>query len=176
MRERVDRARLIAFLDALGQEAAAGTHAYLVGGASAVWVGWRTSTVDVDLRLEPDSDAVLRAIPRLKDELDINVELASPSDFLPEVPGWRDRSPFLGQHGNLAVFNYDFHAQALAKLERAHDIDRRDVAAMRGAGLIDCSRLRELFAAIEPRLFRFPAVDPPSFRRRLEAFCEERNS
>ena len=173
MRERVSRDRLIAFLDALGESAAAGTRAYLVGGASAVWVGWRTSTVDVDLKLEPDSDAVLSAIPRLKEKLDINVEFASPGDFLPEVPAWRDRSPFLGQHGQLAVFNYDFYAQALAKLERGHEIDRQDLAAMLAAGLIQRARVREYFTVIEPQLYRFPAVDPASFRRRVAAFCEE---
>ncbi len=172
MRARVDRARLLAFLDALGEAANAGAHAYLVGGATAILVGWRTSTVDVDVRLEPDSDAALRAIPALKERLQINVELASPADFLPELPGWRDRSPFLGQHGHLAVFHYDFYAQALAKIERGHGIDRQDVAAMLAAGLIECRRLRELFAAIEPQLYRYPAIDPAGFRRRVNAVCE----
>jgi hypothetical protein len=35
-------------------------------------------------------------------------------------------------------------------------------------GLIDGDRLRACFAEIEPELYRFPAVDPPSFRRRVE--------
>jgi hypothetical protein len=30
----------------------------------------------------------LRAIAILKDQLDVNVELASPLDFLPVPPGW----------------------------------------------------------------------------------------
>jgi hypothetical protein len=29
-------------------------------------------------------------------------------------------------------------------------------------------RLRDLFEAIEPRLHRYPAIDPPSFRKRLD--------
>lgn len=173
MRARVDRARLLAFLDALGEAANAGAHAYLVGGATAILAGWRTSTVDVDLRLEPDSDAALRAIPQLKEALQINVELASPVDFLPELPGWRERSQFLGQHGRLAVFHFDFYSQALAKIERGHDIDRRDITAMLDSGLVERRRLRELFAAIEPQLYRFPAIDPAGFRRRLEAVCED---
>jgi hypothetical protein len=173
MRARVDRARLLAFLDALGEAANAGAHAYLVGGATAILAGWRTSTVDVDLRLEPDSDAALRAIPQLKEALQINVELASPVDFLPELPGWRERSQFLGQHGHLAVFHFDFYSQALAKIERGHDIDRRDITAMLDSGLVERRRLRELFAAIEPQLYRFPAIDPAGFRRRLEAVCED---
>jgi hypothetical protein len=35
-------------------------------------------------------------------------------------------------------------------------------------GLVLPAQLRELFLAIEPRFDRYPAVDPPSFRRRLE--------
>lgn len=173
MRARVDRERLLAFLDALGQASGAGTHAYLVGGATAVLVGWRTSTVDIDLRLEPDSDSALRAIPALKEALGVNVELASPADFLPELPAWRDRSRFVGQHRNLAVFHYDFYSQALAKLERGHEIDRQDVAAMLGAGLIERRRLRELYALIEPQLYRFPAIEPGAFRSRVDAVCAE---
>ena len=42
-------------------------------------LGWRASTVDVDLALRPDDDAVLRAIPRLKDALRVNIELAFPA-------------------------------------------------------------------------------------------------
>ena len=63
---------------------------YLVGGATAVLTGWRSTTIDVDLKLVPEQDAVLRAIPRLKDELQINVELASPGDFIPLPEGWQD--------------------------------------------------------------------------------------
>lgn len=34
--------------------------------------GWRKSTIDVDLYLEPETDELLRALPALKDRLDIN--------------------------------------------------------------------------------------------------------
>jgi hypothetical protein len=50
-----------------------------VGGTSAVLVGWRASTIDVDLVMRPESDAMLRAIPMLKEQLQLNVELASPA-------------------------------------------------------------------------------------------------
>ena len=36
-----------------------------------------------------------------------------------------------------------------------------------------CGRLRELYEAIEPRLFRYPAINPKSFRRALENFLAE---
>ncbi len=53
-------------------------------------------------------------------------------------------------------------------LERGHVKDRSDVEEMIRRGLVLPAQLRELFLAIEPRFDRYPAVDPPSFRRRLE--------
>ena len=69
--------------------------------------------------------------------------------------------------------HYDFYAQALAKVERGHARDLADVRAMLERGLVEPARLRELFAAIEPMLYRFPAVDPPTFRAALETGSPE---
>ena len=165
----VDAERLRVFLRALGEAACGETTVYLTGGATAVLSGWRSSTVDVDLKLEPDRDEILRAIPRLKEALETNVELASPDGFLPELPGWRDRSPFVAREGLVTVRHYDLYSQTLAKVERGHARDLADVAAMLDRGLVLPARLRELHAAIEPLLYRFPAVDPPTFRAALEA-------
>jgi hypothetical protein len=35
-------------------------------------------------------------------------------------------------------------------------------------GLVEREKLRAFFASIEPRLYRFPAIDPPSFRAAVE--------
>jgi hypothetical protein len=67
-----------------------------VGGATAVLLGWRTSTIDIDLEIVPDSEAY-PLIARIKEELNVNIELASPHDFLPQLPGWRERSPFIAR-------------------------------------------------------------------------------
>lgn len=58
-------------------------------------IGWRETTIDVDIKLVPERDEILRAIPRLKENLEINVELASPGDFIPELPDWQSRSAFI---------------------------------------------------------------------------------
>ena len=65
--------------------------------------------------------------------------------------------------------HFDLYAQALAKIERGHDTDRNDVDALIERGLVDPKRLQDYFDDIEPELYRFPAVDPPSFRRAVEA-------
>ena len=63
----------------------------------------------------------------LKDRLDVNIELASPDDFIPALPGWQERSTFIAQVGKVTFLHYDFYAQALAKIERGHDFDLSDV-------------------------------------------------
>jgi hypothetical protein len=54
--------------------------------------------------------------------------------------------------------------QALAKLERGFDQDLRDVDAMLARDLVEPAALRATLEEIEPRLFRFPAVDPSELR------------
>ncbi len=138
---------------------------YLTGGATAVLHGWRASTIDVDIKIVPDSDRVFRAIPEIKERLQVNVELAAPDDFIPVREGWEDRSPFIAREGHLGFHHFDLHAQALSKIERGHVLDLADVQEMLGRGLIDRHRLLEDFTAVEPRLYRYPAIDGPSFRR-----------
>ncbi len=126
------------------------------------------TTIDVDLRFEPEADELLRELPRLKESLGINIELASPPDFIPELPGWRERSPLVFQEGNIAVHQFDFYSQALSKIERGFEQDLDDVRSMLTNGLIEPARTRALYEAIEPDLYRYPAIDPPAFRRQLD--------
>lgn len=168
MRPNVDAARIRALARALAHVARSDTTLYLTGGSTAVLQGWRASTLDVDLRIEPESDELLRRISDLKNELEINVELASPPDFIPELPGWRDRSPFVFAEGRVAVRHFDLYSQALSKIERGFAHDLADVQAMVADGLVVAETALRLFDDIEPLLFRYPAIDGPSFRRRVE--------
>jgi hypothetical protein len=168
VRDVADRERIEAFLNALAQEATQETTVFVVGGTSAVLVGWRASTIDIDLVMRPESDAMLRAIPALKERLHVNVELASPDQFMPVPAGWESRSPLITRIGQVTFRHYDFCAQALAKIERGHGRDLTDVEAMVARGLINGPEVRAMFARMEPELYRFPAIDPPSFRRAVE--------
>lgn len=154
---------------ALAREARSEGRVYIAGGASAVLLGWRESTIDVDLKIIPEHDHLLRAIPALKESLHINVEQAAPDQFIPALPSWQERSPFIARDGVLSFHHYDFYAQALAKIERDHEIDRRDVADMLASGLVDRAKLLEFFRAIEPELYRFTAIDAAAFRQRVES-------
>jgi hypothetical protein len=169
MRPPVDVGRIREFAQRLGRVAPGRTRIYLTGGATAVLEGWRASTIDVDVRFEPESDALLREVALLKDRLGINVELASPPDFIPELPGWRERSPLVFRVGNVDVHHFDPYSQALSKIERGFAHDLADVQAMLDRALIEPNRLAELYETIEPELFRYPAIDAAAFRRKLHA-------
>jgi hypothetical protein len=168
MRELADAAHIERFMRELGRAAPIEGRVYLTGGATAVLHGWRDTTVDVDIKLIPDRDEILREIPRLKEELNLNVELAAPSDFIPLPEGWEERSPLICTEGKLSFHHFDPVAQALSKAERGHAQDLRDVEDMIAGGLVDPADARVQFESIEPELYRFPAIDPTSFRKSVE--------
>ena len=171
MRELATRARVEALMEAFGRAADRPVRVYLVGGATAVLMGWRNTTVDVDLVMRPESDQLFRAIPELKEALRVNIETASPVDFIPIPAGWEDRGTFIAQKGSVTFYHFDLYGQALAKVERGHRQDLDDVRAMVTRGLVDPRRAREYFARIEPELHRFPAIHAPAFARAVdEAF------
>jgi hypothetical protein len=172
VRAAADRDRIDRLLVALGRRLRTEHTVYLAGGASAVIEGWRGSTLDIDLRPEPDSDEIMRALSELKEELDVNLEPASPLDFLPELGGWRERSPYLRQLGPLHVRQMDFRLQALAKLERASDQDLQDVLAIIERRLVTPDELRHALGEMEAGLYRFPAVDRASFVSRASGFID----
>jgi hypothetical protein len=170
MRDLTDATKLRRFLEELGRGARSSGNVYLVGGASAVLIGWRGTTVDVDLKLEPEPAGVFELIGKLKDTLNLNVELASPDQFIPAVPGWAERSLSIGKYGQVSVFHYDFVGQALAKIERGHDRDLNDVRAMLTRTLVTAEQLRHAFAQITPLLVRYPHLDAATFAAKIDAF------
>src|SRR5215212_8592940 len=105
MRDLSNKNGIKEFMRALGRAARGPARVYLTGGSTAVLFGWRDSTVDIDLKFVPEADELFRALPELKERLNVNVELASPPDFIPELPGWHDRSIFIAREGNIDFFH-----------------------------------------------------------------------
>ena len=153
----------------LGRATVEPTTVYLTGGATAVLHGFRDATVDVDIKIEPDRGDLLRAVPALKEELELNVELASPDLFIPVSEGWQGRSPLIDRVGTVEFRHFDLVAQVLAKVERGHEQDLRDVRDLIGGGHVDPAAVRAELGRIEPELYRFPAVDPATLRSAVEA-------
>ncbi len=171
MREPVDKERIEAFMAAIGSRVHGSGRIYLTGGATALLHGWRLSTIDIDVKPDPEPEGFFEAVAELKESLSMNVELASPDQFLPELPGWRSRSRFIDRFGSVDFYHYDLYSQALSKIERGHDRDRHDVVAMVDRDLIDQTRLWDLFVEIAPDLVRFPSIDGATLRMNVGEFC-----
>src|SRR5881628_3074838 len=105
MRLRVAIETLKQFMQELAAAARSPGKIYFTGGATALLLGFREQTIDVDLKLDPEPEGAFEAIARLKNQLDINVELASPDDFIPSAPDWRERSRHIATIGPLQFFH-----------------------------------------------------------------------
>ena len=139
-------------------------------------LGFRAQTIDVDIKLDPEPEGAFEAIAVLKNSLDLNVELASPDDFIPAAPDWRERSRHIVSIGRLDFFHYDFSLQALAKLERGHAQDLEDVSSLVRGGYVAAEQLRSRFSQIEPGLPRYPAIDAQQFKQKVEEFLKTPDS
>jgi hypothetical protein len=173
MREITNKKKILEFMQAFARPANQDVRVYFTGGATAVLFGWRETTIDIDLRFEPELDELFRSIQNIKETLQINVELAAPSDFIPELPGWETRSQYIGREGKVSYYHYDPYSQTLAKIERSHAQDLTDVESMMQEGLVDRKKLLELFQSIESQLYKYPAIDPDSFSRSVRAAIGE---
>lgn len=171
MRKETTATKVERLMEILGRGVGSPGTVYFTGGASAVLLGWREMTMDVDLKADPEPIGFFECLPRLKEELEINIEWASPEDFVPALPGWRERSLFIAQHGPLSFYHYDFYGQALAKIERLHSRDRLDVRQILASRLITGERLHLLFEQVEARLIRYPAIDAKCLAERVRALA-----
>ena len=170
MRRAVSLATLNRFMRELAAAARSPGKVYFTGGATALLLGFRDQTIDIDLKLDPEPEGAFEAIALLKNRLDLNVELASPDDFIPRTADWRECGRHIVSIGPVEFFHYDFALQALAKIERGHAQDLDDAASLLRGGYVTADRLRTKFAQIEPGLVRYPAIDPQQFRNKVEDF------
>jgi hypothetical protein len=65
VRGLVSAHKLHRFMDSLGSACKGPGCVYLVGGATSVLMGWRESTVDIDIKLEPEPSGAFDAIAAL---------------------------------------------------------------------------------------------------------------
>ena len=149
---------------------------FFTGGATALLLGFRQQTIDIDIKLDPEPKGVFEAIATLKNRLDLNVELASPDDFIPPGKHWRENSIHIASIGQLQFYHYDLALQALAKLERGHAQDLEDVESLIKGGHVKSADLRATFEQIEPGLVRYPAIEPQQFKSKVNTFLANLHS
>jgi hypothetical protein len=174
-RPDVSRDDIERFLQQFGQLSQQPGRLYLAGGAELVHGGLRgegATTVDIDLRMDVgDESAAETLIRQLMRQLSINVELASPADFIPLPSDWQTRSPFVGRYGDTDVFYFDYYALALSKIARGTSRDLSDVLLLAQNGLIQRDELETAYQQILPQLGhgRFFNIDPAKFAEQYTA-------
>src|ERR1043165_7442925 len=99
MRRKLTKETLKQFMQELGAAAKSPGKVYLTGGATALLLGFREQTIDIDLKLGRDPAGVFEPVAVLKNALDLNGEVASPADFCRAPSDWRERSQPIGTFG-----------------------------------------------------------------------------
>lgn len=141
MRRLASAARIRAFLSQLGSVARSPATAYLTGGSTAVLLGWRESTIDIDLKLVPDSGDLLRALPALKEALEITRHF----DLTAQAVAKLERG----------------HTRDVADVEAM--LDRGLVSPAGLLAFLDAIETELYrFPAIDPRTLREPSRQPPA--------------
>lgn len=176
MRRAVTLDRLTTLMQRLAAESKGPGNIYFTGGASLLLWGIRGQTVDVDLKLDPEPLGVFEAIARIKNELDVNIELASPDDFIPVPSDWRERSVFIECFGGVNFFHFDPRAQVLAKIERGFEQDLSDCQAILKLGATTPEEIRSAFCEIRTSLIRYPALNSSEFENKIARFFANRAS
>ncbi len=170
MRQHINKKNLQTFFEAISKNLNEHIDIYFTGGVTALLHGWRQSTIDIDLVMFPESDNLFRKFPELKNSLNINIEIASPAHFIPELPEWKERSIPITKIGNVSFFHYDLYSQALSKIERGHSQDVQDVKKMIQSELVKMDLLQSLFQQILPKLYKYPAINKESFEKTFYEF------
>lgn len=144
---------------------------YFVGGGTAVWAGWRPSTLDVDLHGDPEQ--LFREIQDIKERLDLNVEFARPEDFVPPLRGTEDRHVFIDKIGTVSFYHHDPYAQAFSKVVRGFERDLRDARSFVSSGMVVPDRLRALVHEIPAEAYaRYPALSRDAVMEAIDDFVK----
>ena len=171
MRKDATKERIIAFMKELARRAPrTGSYkVYLVGGGTAVYMGWRPSSIDVDV-FSP-RDVVFKDVQQIKEDLDINIEFARPEHFVPPLKGSTERHVFINSIGIVSFYHYDPYAQVLSKVVRGFDRDLDDARHFVQSGMVDPARLRSLTAAIPDSAFaKYPTLSRVAIERAVDGF------
>lgn len=173
VRAPTDREQLERFLRALGESVRSPLRLYLVGGSVLVDLGLRQATLDIDYVARADGPQGLaeleRQIPRLKEQLNVNVEPAGPADFMPVPRGALDQSRYVRSYGPVAVYHYHYPSLILSKAARSAERDLADVELLLREGVVDWAAVEAAWAEVRASETGWLRHTPAEVERRLES-------
>jgi len=173
MRPSVDKESIEAFLQQLGKTFHKSARLYIVGGAALVHMGVRPGTTqDIDIQVSGSNEGeLIVAIQQMIHRLQINVEFASPADFIPLPAQWESHARFVGRYGKIDVFYFDFYSIALSKIERGNTRDIADVKLLIEQGIVTLDELDKAYQEVLAQLGkgRYPRITPQRFTERYQA-------
>jgi len=144
MRQRVGQQEIEQFLIQVGRTRRPG-RLYLTGGAALVHRGIRPGqTLDIDIHITIDPANLTTEIAQLKQKLNMNIEFASPGDFMPLPTQWEARSQFIKRYNQVDAFYFDWYSIALSKTQRGSRQDILDVQLLVRQGYVDVTELDQL--------------------------------
>ena len=114
---------------------------------------------------------MFNAIRQLVRQMNINVEPASPGNFIPLPKQWMAQSKFIGRYGTIDVFYFDFYSIALSKIERGNTRDINDVKLLVQQKVITLEELDAAYQEVLPQVGNPPyeRLDPQRFAERYTA-------
>ncbi len=174
MRDELTRERLDALMREIARTAPrrGSYRVYLVGGGTAVYAGWRASSIDADLFSE--QEAVFHDIQGIKERLNVNVEFARPEHFVPALRGSAGRHLFIETIGRVSFFHYDPYSQILSKIVRGFQRDVDDARHFVESGMVEGPKLRDLVEGIPtPAYSKYPSLSRPAVVGAVDAFLSE---
>jgi len=174
MRNELTRQRLAALMQEIARTAPRrkSYRVYLVGGATAVHAGWRSSSIDADLFAEVES--VFRDIQGIKERLNINIEFARPEHFVPALRDSDARHVFIETVDRVSYYHYDPCAQVLSKIVRGFERDLDDARHFVRSGMVDAKTLRALVAKIPQSAYaRYPNLSRPVVLQAVDEFLAD---
>lgn len=175
MRQRVGRQEIEQFLIEVGRTRQPG-RLYLTGGAALVHRGIRPGqTLDIDIQITIDPANLTTQIAQLKQKMNINIEFASPGDFIPLPTQWEARSQFIKRYNQVDVFYFDWYSIALSKMQRANRQDVVDVQLLIRQGFVNVTELDRLCQDVLNKIGRppydrlLPNLSPQQFSQHYQA-------
>lgn len=114
------------------------------------------------------------AIQQLIQRMQINVEFASPADFMPLPSQWEMHAKYVGRYGLVDVFYFDFYSTALSKIARGNSRDIADVRLPVQQGIINLQELDAAYPEVLAQLGqgRYPRITPQRFFRALQCYAQ----